>query len=79
MTDSPPLGEKRGDGDALSQQAPSECVRQRPIYFSVETGETLDWHHEFPESMEKLKSREDLSPEVKEKILYKNARAMYAL
>lgn len=29
--------------------------------------------------MEKLKSREDLSPEVKEKILYKNARAMYAL
>jgi predicted TIM-barrel fold metal-dependent hydrolase len=37
------------------------------------------WDNEFPESMETIRAREDLSPEAKEKILYKNARALYNL
>ncbi len=37
------------------------------------------WDNEFPENMHKLQAREDLSPEVKEKILYKNARSLYDL
>jgi len=92
--------EKRGAIETPHlKRPPSECVRERPIYFSVEAGEALlpetiryvgedhfvyasdipHWDNEFPESMRKLQAREDLPPEVKEKILYRNAQALYKL
>jgi predicted TIM-barrel fold metal-dependent hydrolase len=81
------------------KRRPSECVRERPIYFSVEAEEALlpetlryvgedhfvyasdipHWDNEFPESMHTIRAREDISPAAKEKILYKNARALYDL
>ena len=35
------------------------------------------WDCEFPENLEGIAQRSDLSTEVKEKILYRNARALY--
>jgi predicted TIM-barrel fold metal-dependent hydrolase len=80
------------------KRSPSDVVRDRPIYFSVEAGETLlpetiryvgedhfvyasdipHWDNEFPESIRKIQSRDDLSEEQKRKILHDNATAMYA-
>jgi predicted TIM-barrel fold metal-dependent hydrolase len=37
------------------------------------------WDNEFPENLHKLVAREDISASAKEKILAKNARAMYNL
>jgi predicted TIM-barrel fold metal-dependent hydrolase len=80
------------------KRPPSDVVRDRPLYFSVEAEETLlpetlkyvgdhhfvyasdipHWDNEFPESMHKIASRSDLSENQKRKILYDNAKAMYA-
>jgi predicted TIM-barrel fold metal-dependent hydrolase len=79
------------------KRPPSECARERPIYFSIEAEETLlpetvkylgdshfvyatdipHWDCEFPENLEGIAQRSDLSTEVKEKILYRNAKALY--
>jgi predicted TIM-barrel fold metal-dependent hydrolase len=36
------------------------------------------WDNEFPESLHKIESRADISESQKRKILYDNAKAMYA-
>jgi uncharacterized protein len=92
--------EKRGKIETPDlKRPPSECVRDRSVYFSVEAGEKLipetlnyvgeehfvfasdipHWDNEFPENLHKLIAREDISASAKEKILAKNARAMYKL
>jgi predicted TIM-barrel fold metal-dependent hydrolase len=35
------------------------------------------WDHDFPENLREMASREDLSPESRQKILGDNARRMY--
>ena len=37
------------------------------------------WDNEFPENLRDLRGHKDLSPEAKEKILYKNAKELFAL
>jgi predicted TIM-barrel fold metal-dependent hydrolase len=92
--------EKRGKIETpLLTQRPSDCVRQRPIYFSLEADETLlpetfryvgdshfvyatdipHWDTEFPENLRMVQNRKDLSDELKNKLLYENAKALYAL
>jgi hypothetical protein len=92
--------EKRGKIETpLLTQRPSDCVRQRPIYFSLESEETLlpetfryvgdghflyatdipHWDTEFPENLQQIQMRKDLSDETKHKLLYQNARALYAI
>jgi predicted TIM-barrel fold metal-dependent hydrolase len=92
--------EKRGKIETPDlKRPPSECVRERLVYFSVEAGEKLipetlkyvgeehfvfasdipHWDNEFPENLHELIAREDISASAKEKILAKNARAMYNL
>lgn len=90
--------EKRGEVETPHlKRPPSECVREREIYFSLEAEETLlpetvrylgdshflyatdipHWDNEFQENLEKLRSRKDLSPETRKKILHDNALALY--
>jgi predicted TIM-barrel fold metal-dependent hydrolase len=92
--------EKRGKIETpLLTQRPSDCVRQRPIYFSLESEETLlpetfryvgdghflyatdipHWDTEFPENLQQLQVRQDLTVETKNKLLHQNARALYAI
>jgi len=92
--------EKRGAIEMpLLKEKPSDLVRQSPIYFSIEPGEsqlahTIDyvgadhfvfasdvphWDCEFPKNLEHLRSHKALSPEVKEKILYQNAKRLFSL
>jgi len=92
--------EKRGKIETPHlTQRPSDCVRQRPIYFSLESEETLlaetfrylgddhflyatdipHWDSEFPGNLRVARSRKDLSDETKRKLLYDNAKALYAL
>jgi uncharacterized protein len=92
--------EKRGKIETPHlTRRPSDCVRQRPIYFSLESEETLlaetfrylgddhflyatdipHWDSEFPSNLRVAQSRKDLSDETKKKLLYDNARALYAL
>jgi predicted TIM-barrel fold metal-dependent hydrolase len=92
--------EKRGKIETpLLTQRPSACVRQRPIYFSLESEETLlpetfryigdehfvyatdipHWDTEFPENLENVQKRKDLSDETKNKLLYENAKALYQI
>jgi predicted TIM-barrel fold metal-dependent hydrolase len=92
--------EKRGKIETpLLTQRPRDCVRQRPIFFSLESEEALlpetfryvgddhflyatdipHWDSEFPENLENVKKREDLTEETKNKILYENAKALYGI
>ena len=92
--------EKRGKIETpLLTQRPSDCVRQRPIFFSLESEEALlaetfryvgddhflyatdipHWDSEFPENLQKIQKRKDLSAETKNKLLYQNAQALYAI
>jgi predicted TIM-barrel fold metal-dependent hydrolase len=92
--------EKRGKIETPHlTRRPSDCVRQRPIYFSLESEETLlaetfrylgddhflyatdipHWDSEFPSNLRVAQSRKDLSDDTKRKLLYDNARALYAL
>jgi predicted TIM-barrel fold metal-dependent hydrolase len=89
---------KRGAVESPNlKRLPSECVRERSVFFSIESGETLlpetikylgdghfvyatdipHWDCEFPENLEAIEQRGDLSVEVKRKILYSNAKLLY--
>lgn len=92
--------EKRGkiETPALTQ-APSRCIRERPIFFSCEADEKLlpetfryvgeghfvyatdipHWDAEFPENLHILQKRRDLSDEMRFKLLYENAKSLYAI
>jgi hypothetical protein len=37
------------------------------------------WDSEFPENLQKIQKRQDLTDETKNKLLYKNAEALYAI
>ena len=37
------------------------------------------WDTEFPENLQKIHEREDLSDATKNKLLYQNAKALYAI
>ncbi len=90
--------EKRGTVETPNlKRPPSECVRERGIYFSLEAEETLlpetlryvgdshflyatdipHWDNEYKENLNRLRSRDDLSPETKKKLLHDNAIALY--
>jgi predicted TIM-barrel fold metal-dependent hydrolase len=92
--------EKRGKIETpLLTQRPSDCVRQRPIFFSLESEEALlpetfryvgdnhflyatdipHWDTEFPENLHRIQKRKDLSEETKNKLLYQNAKTLYAI
>jgi predicted TIM-barrel fold metal-dependent hydrolase len=90
--------EKRGEIETPRlKQLPSKCVREHPVYFSYEAGESFlsetfghvgenhfvyasdipHWDNEFPENLHKIQARQDLTPEVKQKVLYANAKSLY--
>ena len=92
--------EKRGKIETPQlTERPSDCVRKRPIYFSLESEETLltetfrylgdehflyatdipHWDSEFPNNLRMIQTRKDLSEQTKNKLLYENAKALYAL
>lgn len=92
--------EKRGKIETPHlTERPSDCVRKRPIYFSLESEETLlaetfrylgdehflyatdipHWDSEFPTNLQMIQGRKDLSEQTKQKLLYENAKALYAL
>jgi predicted TIM-barrel fold metal-dependent hydrolase len=82
-----------------STHRPSDCVRNRPLNFSLHSEESLlpetyryvgddhflsatdipHWDTEFPENLHEIQRRKDLSDETKNKLLYQNAKALYAI
>jgi predicted TIM-barrel fold metal-dependent hydrolase len=91
------IGKNAAPSSIRILKGPSECARERQVYFSIEAEEILlpetikylgdshfvyatdspHWDCEFPENLEGLAQRSDLSTEMKERILYRNARVLY--